>query len=110
MESLLWLDIGENKLTFVPEKFLEKSPDLREIYAYRNKIEFLSGHMFDNNYKLERLEFDQNRIKRVADLNLFRFNNLRAVCMRYNICVSKRFPDDINEYNMNQTITQNCSS
>lgn len=109
LPSLEWLDIGENRLSSLPDDLLANLSELQEIYAYRNKLEHLNGNLFKNNPKLERIEFDQNRLKTITDLNLFRFQALRVVCMRYNVCVSKRFPDDISLFGINESIKSNCT-
>lgn len=110
LKSLEWVDIGENLLTSLPENLLDNAPDLQEIYAYRNKFEFLNGALFKNNLKLERIEFDQNRLKTIVNLDLFRFKKLRVICMRYNVCVSKRFPEDISLKDINETFRTNCTA
>jgi hypothetical protein len=42
-------------------------------------------------------------------LNFFRFKNLRVICMRYNVCVSKRFPEDIDLAGINEIVRTNCT-
>lgn len=109
LTSLKWLDIGENQLKALPSNLLANAPYLEEIYAYRNRLKHLDGNLFKNNLRLERIELDYNKIETIENLNVFRFRNLRVICIRYNICVSKRFPDDGELFMIADIVRRNCS-
>jgi Leucine-rich repeat (LRR) protein len=86
LENLESLDLTENYLKELPEKLLENLGYLRTFSVSDNEIEFISGNLFAKNKNLQRIEFENNKLRTImvkfADLPMVEMINLN-----FNPCV-----------------------
>ena len=66
MESMSFLKINSNEITYIPKNFLNKNPNVQEIYMEGNEIEEIEYGAFEDLDSLSLLDLSNNHIKDIT--------------------------------------------
>lgn len=88
IEHLYINDLGLIRLEL---KDLQKFPNLKTLYAYRNNLETLPQDLFDATPNLKLLNFAKNRLSQIDVGSILALKELSSLDLRENICIDEKF-------------------
>ena len=106
--NLLVLHLQKNYIyEFFPNTFKDLI-NLKEFYAYGNRISFLPKGLFDRNVMLEHLSLDKNMLRVIDPQITINLVHLEVLDLRFNACVDKDFFDARHKFKEIEEALKNC--
>lgn len=100
--------IEDSRLIKISQSDLEPFTDLIELYLNGNNLVSLDGNLFEENWKLKRIHFGNNKLRFIPDNLLDPLVNLEDVMFNDNVCVNKKAVGKIQINGVVWDFIQNC--
>ena len=102
------LNLRDNKLKSLEENTFKDLVNLKNLLLQDNQLAYLLSNVFQFNINLVEIDLARNQLRIIEADTFSNLNNLKTLNIEQNICIKKRFDDEINLSDVKKELTINC--
>ncbi|CAO1441002.1 unnamed protein product [Diamesa hyperborea] len=108
LAKLETLNLRDNKLKYLEENTFKDLVNLKNVLLQDNQLSYLLSNVFQFNVNLLEIDLARNQLRIIEADTFNNLDKLKNLNIEQNICIKKRFEDEINLSDVKKELTISC--